>query len=153
MKTLCIVPCGSKKIWSKNPNAGSVKAKDVYIGPFAKKCQQYARHFHPEFWCILSAKHGFLFPDDIIPEDYNVTFNKKKTKPIAVSDLKQQAKCKGITEVENVVVLGGKEYEKMVREIFSNSNIRTPLKGAGGIGKMMQMIGQLIRVNSDESVD
>ena len=65
MKTLCIVPCGSKKIWKKNPNAGPMKAKDVYIGPFASKCQQYAKHFYPESWCILSAKHGFLFHNEI----------------------------------------------------------------------------------------
>lgn len=37
---LCIVPCGTKKIWDENPNAGPTLAKDVYIGPFAKKVQR-----------------------------------------------------------------------------------------------------------------
>lgn len=150
MKTLCIVPCGSKKIWSRNPNAGTVEAKDVYIGPFAKKCQQYAKHFYPGAWCILSAKYGFLFPDDMIPEDYNVTFNKKKTNPISLEGLRQQAKRDNLTDIQNIVLLGGKEYEKMVKEIFCNAKITTPLKGAGGIGKMMQKIGELIESDSNE---
>lgn len=148
MKTLCIVPCGSKKIWKKNPNAGPMKAKDVYIGPFASKCQQYAKHFYPESWCILSAKHGFLFPNEIIPENYNVTFNNKKTNPISISVLKQQAKSKSIWKYEIIVILGGKEYEKIAKAIFSNVAIETPLKGAGGIGKMMQRIDVLININT-----
>lgn len=145
MKTLCIVPCGKAKIWSKHPTVGPAFARDVYVGPFAKKCRQYAEHFHPKSWCILSAKHGFLFPEDIIPEDYDVTFNKKKTNPISIPELKLQAESKGVWEHEKVVVLGGKEYEKMTREIFSIAAIETPLKGVGGIGKMMQKVDQLIR--------
>ncbi|BDC36061.1 hypothetical protein MTLP_07430 [Candidatus Methanoliparum sp. LAM-1] len=30
MKTLCIVPCGNRKIWDKNLNAGLTKAEYVY---------------------------------------------------------------------------------------------------------------------------
>ena len=56
MKTLCIIPCGSKKIWDKYPDLGPQKARDVYIGPFAKKCREYAETFYGESFCILSAK-------------------------------------------------------------------------------------------------
>jgi len=73
IKVLCIIPCGNRKIWDKNPNAGPTRAKDVYIGPFAKKCKEYAEKFYLSSWCILSAKYGFLFPDDIVPGSYNVT--------------------------------------------------------------------------------
>lgn len=145
MKTLCIVPCGSRKIWSKHSNAGPTAAKDVYIGPFAKKCQQYARHFHPNSWCILSAKYGFLFPEDVVPEDYNITFMKKKTHPIPLSALKVQAESKHLQKYEAVVILGGKEYVNIVKEVFVNSAICLPLKGAGGIGKMMQRIDELLK--------
>ena len=62
MKTLCIVSCGNRKIWDKNPKAGPTKAECVYIGPFAKKCREYALRFYPSSWYILSAKYGFLFP-------------------------------------------------------------------------------------------
>lgn len=144
MEILCIVPCGSKKIWSKYPDAGPTKAENVYIGPFAKKCQDYARYFYPNSWCILSAKYGFLFPSDIVPEDYNVTFSRKKTNPISLSDLKYQADMKCVTGAQKVIILGGKEYVKMAKEIFCNADILSPLAGLGGIGKMMQKIGELI---------
>jgi len=80
MKTLCIVPCGNRKIWDKNPNAGPTKVEHVYIGPFAKKCREYAMRFYPSSWCILSAKYGFLFPNDIVPIPYNVSFNEPRDK-------------------------------------------------------------------------
>ena len=73
MNTLCVTPCGSKKIRDIFPEAGPTPARDVYIGPFAQKCQQYAQGFYPLEWCILSAKYGFLFPDDIVPGPYNVS--------------------------------------------------------------------------------
>ena len=47
MSTLCIVPCGRKKIWDKFPNHGPTEAKFVYIGPFASKCKEYAEMFFP----------------------------------------------------------------------------------------------------------
>lgn len=94
MKTLCIAPCGSKKIWDKDSNAGPTAAKNVYIGPFANKCREYAEKFHPSSWCILSAKHGFLFPDDKIPGPYNVSFNDKKTKPVNIDQLSTQIQKK-----------------------------------------------------------
>ena len=71
IKVLCIIPCGNRKIWDKNPNAGPTRAKDIYIGPFAKKRKEYAEKFYLSSWCILSAKYGFLFPDDIVPGSYN----------------------------------------------------------------------------------
>lgn len=40
---LCIDPCRSKKIVDKNPKAGPMPAKDVYIGPLVKKCKKHAR--------------------------------------------------------------------------------------------------------------
>lgn len=90
MKTLCIVPCGKKKIWEKNPKAGPTKAKNVYIGPFAKKCREYAEKFYPYSWCILSAKYGFLFPNDVVLGPYNVSFNDRKTNPITTKELSAQ---------------------------------------------------------------
>lgn len=61
MKTLCIVACGKRRIWDKNPNAGPTKAEYVYIDLLAKKCIKYAKKFYPFSQCILSAKYDFLF--------------------------------------------------------------------------------------------
>lgn len=92
---LCIVPCGSLKIWDRYPNAGPTKAEDVYIGPFARTCIEYAKKFYPDSYVILSAKYSFLFPDEVIPENYDVTFKDPKTKPVSVGELRRQAIKKG----------------------------------------------------------
>jgi len=128
-KVLCIIPCGNRKIWDKNPNAGPTRARDVYIGPFAKKCKEYAEKFYPSSWCILSAKYGFLFPDDIVPSPYNVTFNDKRTNPISVEELSKQVKEKGLDKYEEILVLGGKKYVSMVRKAFSKKKVYVPLEG------------------------
>lgn len=73
MKRLCIIPCGKKKIWDIHPDTGPIRAEDAYLSPFHQACERYAKAFFDE-WVILSAKHGFLRPDDTVPENYDVTF-------------------------------------------------------------------------------
>jgi len=145
MKTLCIVPCGNKKIWDKNPKAGSTKAKYVYIGPFAKKCREYAMRFYPSSWCILSAKYGFLFPNDIVPGLYNVRFNDRKTNPITTKELSAQVKEKELDSYGQIVILGGKNYVEMANKVFSSKEILTPLSDCKGIGYMMGKLNDAIK--------
>jgi len=58
-----------------------MKARFVYTGtPFLIN-KRYAEHFGSD-WVILSAKYGFIGPDFMIPEDYNITFNDLKSNPI-----------------------------------------------------------------------
>ncbi len=126
MKTLCIAPCGKKKIWDKNPCAGPTEAKYVYIGPYAQKCIIYAEKFYPSSWCILSAKHGFLFPDDIVPGPYDEIFNNES---ISVDELSKQAREKGLIKYEKIIVLAGKAYSERVKKVFDGKDIDEPLKG------------------------
>jgi hypothetical protein len=98
MNTLCIIPCGKRKIWDKHPEAGPTKTKNVYIGPFAASCRRYAE------WCIISAKHGFLFPEDVVPGPYEFTFSKPKTNPITIGELKTQATKKGLEKYQSIIV-------------------------------------------------
>ena len=65
MKTLVIVPCGKRKIWDKNSEAGPTKARDVYTGSPFKVNREYAEKFGDP-WVILFAKYGFLEPDQVI---------------------------------------------------------------------------------------
>jgi len=129
MKTLCIVSCGGKKIWEKNQCAGPTEARFAYTGNFAKKCRQYAERFHPSSWCVLSAKYGFLFPDDIIPGPYCVTFNKKSTNPISVASLSAQVSEKGLGRYDEIIVLAGKEYVRVVEDVFPGKQVNAPLAG------------------------
>lgn len=140
MRSLCIVPCGSRKIWDKNPSAGPTQAGEVYIGPFVKKCIDYAKKFHPSSWVILSAKYGFLFPSDVITADYNVTFNDRKTKPITVDELLKQAVEKSFNDYNEIIVLGGKNYATRCIQVFGTDKVKMPLAGCSGIGFMLSKI-------------
>ncbi len=141
MKRLCIVPCGSRKIWKKEPNAGASKAREVYIGTFAKKCIDYAEKFHAGHYRILSAKYGLMDPDFIIPKDYNVTFNKPSNACVSIKLLKEQVATTGLKErYKEVIVLGGREYVSRINVVFDGCIIHTPLATCKGMGYMMQKL-------------
>lgn len=147
MKTLCVISCGENKIWDKNPNAGPVKAKDVYIGHFSIKCKQYAEKFYADSWCYLSAKYGFVFPEEKIPGPYNVSFNNNKTHPIEIDDLILQIKQKGLNDYDKIVILGGKSYTEVINKTFKGKIIYNPLTNCKGLGYMMRKLNDLIRMD------
>jgi len=140
MKTLCIIPCGKRKIWDKNPEAGPTKANNVYTGPFVASCRRYAERFYPSAWCIISAKHGFLFPEDVVPGPYDATFSKPKTNPITLEQLKAQAAKKGLEKYQKIAVIAGKEYAGRVQTIFHGKEISTPLISCSSQGEMMRKL-------------
>lgn len=145
MSTLCVVTCGKRKIWYDDPDAGAARAENVYTGPFHRACQQYARTFHPGAWCILSAKHGFLFPSDVVSENYDVSFTWPETNPISSGELQQQAVVKGLTDHDRVVVLGGRLYRDKARQVFGAGKVVAPLEGRRGIGVMMRALNEAVR--------
>lgn len=141
MRRICIIPCGRKKIWEKEPEIGAVLAKDAYIGIFHGLCQLYANEFFQE-WVILSAKHGFLLPDDIVPENYDVSFSMKNhPNIITIGQLKKQALQKNLYDVDQVVVLGGKKFRPIVEQVFPKHVVFSyPLSNCRGIGEMQKLL-------------
>lgn len=129
MKSLVVVPSGRRKIWENKPNARPTLAKNVYTGPPFKVNREYAETFSDK-WVILSPKYGFIEPDFIIPEDYNVNFNDPKTNPISLSELREQAKDR-FSEYPCIVALGGKTYANLVIETFKSTDrkVITPSTG------------------------
>ena len=124
---------------------GPTPACKVYIGNYAKKCREYAEKFFPDDHVILSAKYGFLFPQEKIPGPYNVSFNVKSTKPVSIELLAGQAKEKGLTVYKRIVVVGGKNYVEVVKSAFPKCEIITPLQGCKGMIDMIQkMHGSII---------
>jgi len=142
---LCVISCGKKKIWDVNPQAGPTKAKEVYVGPFTKICIQYAEKFYPNNYVILSAKYGFLFPEELVPENYNVTFKNLKTNPISIEELTKQAQEKELIKYDEIVVIGSSQYVDIVKKVFAGQKIFTPLQGLGRIGVMMSAIKKAVR--------
>lgn len=146
MNTLCIIPCGKRKIWDNEPDAGPTNARCVYIGPFAKKCREYAERFYPTSWCILSAKYGFLFPDEIVKGPYNVSFNNKSTNRISLNELSNHIIEKRLNTFDRIVVLGGRNYVNMIKAVFCQKEIHTPLADCQRIGYMMGKLKDSIQI-------
>lgn len=150
MKRLCIIPCGAKKIWDVDPSRGVVKACSVYKSPFHTACQKYATAFFTD-WVILSAKHGFLLPDDLVPANYDVAFGTKNAAIMTAEALRHQRKEKGLMDYQEIIVLGGKKYRKVISEIFDEEDhVTYPLAGCKGIGYMLQRLNKAIE--SEEEI-
>ncbi|MDP6049416.1 MAG: hypothetical protein QGG23_08300 [Candidatus Bathyarchaeota archaeon] len=129
MKSLVVVPSGRRKIWEMNPNARPTLAKNVYTGPPFKVNREYAETFSDK-WVILSPKYGFIEPDFIISEDYDVRFDVPKTNPIELSTLREQVKDR-FSEYPCIVALGGSTYANLVVETFKSTDrkVLTPSTG------------------------
>ena len=138
--TLCIVQCGKRKIWDRDPKAGPTEAHRVYIGPLAVSCRKYAQRFFPNSWCIISAKYGFLFPGDVVEGPYNVTFSDPTTNPIALPELLKQAHEKQLDKYERIVIAAAKGYASRIQHVFHDREILTPLGGCTSQGDMMRKL-------------
>ncbi|SDI51261.1 DUF6884 domain-containing protein [Alteribacillus bidgolensis] len=142
MNTICIIPCGKKKIWDIDPESGPVYAKNAYQGTLHKKCQQYA-DYHLWPWVTLSAKHGFLLPYDIVPENYDKGFHFPKHKVISDESLRRQWFEKNLYKADRIILLTGKKHERVMKRIVEDEDAhqwKQPLKGARGIGEMLQKL-------------
>jgi hypothetical protein len=143
---LVIVPCGSAKIWAENPLAGPTEAYYAYKGPPFKINRAYAERF-ADRWMILSAKYGFIRPNFVIPEPYEVTFKKKATNPVDIETLRRQVKDQRLDTFKVAVGLGGKEYRAAVEAAFEGTGVITVFPFAGlPIGKAMQAIKYAIKI-------
>ncbi len=147
MNSLCIISCGKRKIWDNNPSNTSIKAKYLYTGVFTKKCIEYAEKMYNNSYCIMSAKYGFIFPEEYIKGPYNECFHIKNSNPISKEALSQQIKDKKLNNYDKVIILGGKFYTDMINELFPKKEVINLLDGCNGIGQMMKRLNELVSKN------
>ena len=142
---LVIVPCGDAKIWRRDPSRGPTPTRHAYIGaPFIVN-KEYAEHF-AEMWVVLSAKHGFIDPDFLIPESYNVSFKKSSTKPVTLSILQEQIRARNVARFKVVIGLGGKDYRVVVKRVFTGFDVELFFPFAGlPLFKSMQATKRAIK--------
>lgn len=147
MGTLVVVPCGKRKVWDELPRCGPTQAEEAYIGAPFKVNKQYAIAFG-EKWVILSAKYGFINPDFIIPENYNVTFNDAATNPITIDRLREQVNEKNLNAFNTVVALGSTTYSNIVSKAFLDTGAKVFAPAAGlRLGVAMGKVKTAIREN------
>ncbi|MGG1696045.1 DUF6884 domain-containing protein [Bacillus zhangzhouensis] len=140
MKRICIIPCGAKKIWDVSKEAGSQPAHLVYLSPLHQRTKTYAQTFFDD-WVILSGKYGFLHEDDIIPANYDVTFGTNHIELITEEQLRRQFYEKQLTAFDELVVLGGKKFRKVIDPLLlDHQHANYPLAPYKGIGYMLKAI-------------
>ncbi|WP_338781688.1 DUF6884 domain-containing protein [Metabacillus sp. FJAT-52054] len=147
MNRLCIIPCGKRKIWDKQPGLGPVQAQYAYTGVFHTLCQAYARTFFSS-WVILSAKHGFLKPEELVPGNYDLAFQMKHPEIISIRDLRNQLDKKKLNNVDQIFMLGGKKFDRILSEVFGKS-VQFPLKGSKGIGEMQRKLKTAVETETE----
>ncbi len=148
MRSLCVIACGKKKIWDEYPETGPVRAENLYTGSFTRKSIEYAKRFHHGSWCILSAKYGFLFPDEVIQGPYDECFHNKASSSVTLDELSLQIKSRELDEYDRIIVLGGKYYTDMLKKLFHEKEVYSPLNQCKGIGYMMKRLNDLTRNTS-----
>jgi len=140
MATLIVVSCGKKKVWNLKPSAGPTAAREAYIDGLFRVNKEYAERF-ADRWLILSAKYGFIDPDFVIPENYDVTFKDPGTNPISIDRLREQVREKGLCEFDKVIVLGGMIYFEVCKKAFEGFNVKIYAPTLGLLlGKVMQKV-------------
>lgn len=117
MKRLCIIPCGKKKSGMSSLMPSTVRAEDAYLSPFHQACERYAKAFFDE-WVILSAKHGFLRPNDLVSRNYDVTFGTGHPEIMTADELSRQFHEKGFSNIKELVMLGGKKYRSVLNAVI-----------------------------------
>ena len=101
-----------------------VPAKQAYLGDAITSWLTDPRA-SKERWLILSARYGFIDPDQPI-ENYDVTFSDASTGPITDDALAAQVRCQvrwrdavPLKQFSRVVVHGHHNYVERVRSAFS----------------------------------
>jgi hypothetical protein len=130
---LVLVACGARK----RPRAAI--AADLYTGPYYRACAAYAHWLvGMAGWrrvYVLSAKHGLL-PLDQWTHPYELRLGQEGA--ITAEQVRQQAEERGLLARERVVILGGRRYAALAREVWPEAI--SPLEGVGGIGKQMKQL-------------
>lgn len=117
-RTLVIIPCGSRKVWDRDPCHGPTDACHAYVGYPFRVNRQYAERFGDD-WIILSAKYGFVAPEFVIPGPYNVTFSRASSSPISIDVLREQVRMLALDSFTTVVGLGGRRYQNAIESAFN----------------------------------
>lgn len=139
-RPLVVIPCGVAKARHRSP-AGLLYTSGVH-----RLAQRAARALTgPDSIRILSAKHGLL-PLDQLVDPYDLRLGEPES--VTPDELREQAGKQGLLGRPDVVVLAGRDYTRLVLEVFPHAV--APLAGTGGIGDQRH---RLARIAAGEPLD
>lgn len=137
---IALVSCVSKKAAEPQP------AEDLYQSTWFRKAAAYAKQISDR-WYILSAKHGLLSPEQVIPP-YDETLNNMgaaQRRSWANSAAKQ---LQGVVqEGDQVIFLAGVKYRENLIPPLQKRDciIDIPMKGLR-IGEQMSWLNQKLNL-------
>jgi hypothetical protein len=139
VSTVYLVSCVGKKSASPAP------ARELYVSDWFQKARDYVEGTSCP-WFILSAEHGLLPPDQIVPP-YERTLNKMK-KPERqqwAERVKAQMET-ALPNAERIVVLAGSRYREFLMSYLRQraTIVDVPMQTLG-IGKQLQYLGEARR--------
>jgi hypothetical protein len=134
-----VISCGRHKVWDDEPQRGPCAARDAYRGPFFTVNRKYAERFAPNDWLIFSSRFGFVRPDTPIT-NYDATFKDPGTRPIDADQLRVSAVQLAVVNYEEVEVLAGSEYVKVLQKALRDFPVKLlrPYAGCRNRGAMMR---------------
>lgn len=120
------------------------KAKNLYDqSDYFCKMRAYAEATG-EMWCILSAKHGLVEPDEII-EPYN-SFGLSEQLAIEIADQVSQ-------QADSVEIIAGKKYTNPLTPELENRGVEVLERCRGlGIGERMSKLNTLTNEVKNETL-
>jgi len=152
--TLVVISCGKAKLWDRALGAGPHPAKDAYTGSLFRLCRRYAEARAPGAWAILSAKYGFLHPDDLITQ-YNTRFG-RDADAIGVEDLRRQW-LERFPTVRTVVSLASNAYDqRLIKALPGGVVLERPLRGKNLFQRspwLKSSIADLVRTRATETTN
>ncbi|MFD7012421.1 DUF6884 domain-containing protein [Rhodococcus jostii] len=130
------LPCGARKAADPTP-AGA-----LYLGIYHRLCQQAALRLTPlDNIRILSGLHGLLDLGTVIAP-YEMRLGEPGS--VTVDTVHAQAAAQGLLDAEDVIVLGGRDYSRVVTAGWPHA--RTSLAGSRGIGEQQQRLHRIAAV-------
>jgi hypothetical protein len=127
---LAIIPCGARK------REGIHQAAELYTGSYFRAALKWARR-NADRVLILSAKHG------LIPLDYEIeSYDLKMGDPdsVTVLALRMQAGALMVLHERHVVVVGGKAYRDMARQVWPHAT--SPVDSCTSMGAHLQVLSR-----------
>lgn len=138
VKTVALVSCSGPKLDQRAP-AGLIYTSDLF-----KKSAAYVRSLGlADDWGILSAKHGLLFPDEVIrPYDQTLSRMSAGERKKWVRKVQRQLR-EAFPRGTHFVVLAGSHYVKAL-EGLDGYSYDLPLKGMQ-IGERLKFLKKAVR--------
>ena len=135
VETICLVSCVGAK------GAIPAPAKALYRSDWFIKARAYAEAIGSQ-WFILSAKHGLIRPDEVIPP-YKQTLN-----TMGIADRRDWARIvqgqmdKQMPDAARIVVLAGQRYREFLMDYLRSraQTVDVPMAGLR-IGEQLGWLG------------